>query len=310
MSVVEKTLQKLQDARQKRPDPAPELSLAKADSAAPAAGQGAPAPAERHALAAPHHPPIVLDRPKLRALGLLPPEEQERRLSSQYRKIKRPLIAGAIGRGEERLPKGYMIMLASAMSGEGKTFTALNLALSIAREKDLRVLLIDADVAKPHLSRTFGLEGEPGLLDVLREPQMNVEAVIRRTDVPTLTFLPAGKSSADATELLASRRMEEVAALLGKHDDHRMVIFDSPPLMQTTESPALVQVVGQILVVVRAEWTPQPVLLDALENLQDHPAVSLMLNQSMRSETSAYYYYGYGDDGSGADRSVSSSDTD
>lgn len=302
MSVVEKTLQKLQDARQKRPEPGPDLSPAKTDAGS--------RPAARIAAPGAQHPPLVLDRPKLRALGLLPPEEQERRLSSQYRKIKRPLIAAAVGRGMERLPKGYMIMLASAMSGEGKTFTALNLALSIAREKDLRVLLVDADVAKPQLSRTFGLEGEPGLLDVLRDPQADVEAVIRQTDVATLAFLPAGKSSADATELLASRRMEEVAELLSKHDDHRIVLFDSPPLMQTTESPALVQVVGQILVVVRAEFTPQPVLLDALENLQDHPAVSLMLNQSLRSETSAYYYYGYGDEGSGAERSVSSADAD
>ena len=296
MSVVEKTLQKLQDAKQRRPDPAPDLSPAKRDPDGRPAGRSAP-PGQ--------HPPIVLDRPKLRALGLLPPEEQERRLSAQYRKIKRPLIAGAIGRGPERLPKGYLIMLASAMSGEGKTFTAINLALSIAREKDLRVLLVDADVAKPHLSRTFGLEGEQGLLDALRDAQMDVEAIIRQTDVPTLSFLPAGKGSADATELLASRRMEEVAALLGEHDDHRIVLFDTPPLIQTTESPALVQVVGQVLVVVRAEWTPLPVLLDALENLQEHPAVSLMLNQSMRSETSAYYYYGYGEEGSGAERSSS-----
>src|SRR6185312_9981117 len=279
MSVVEKTLQKLQDAKQKRPEPAPDPSPAKANSGAQPAGRSEPAAARP--------PAIVLDRPRLRALGLLPPEEQERRLASQYRKIKRPLIAGAIGRGTERLPKGYMIMLASAMSGEGKTFTAVNLALSIAREKDLRVLLVDADVAKPQLSRTFGLEGELGLLDVLRDPQLDVEAVIRQTDVATLSCLAAGKSSADATELLASRRMEEVAALLSKRDDHRIVLFDTPPLMQTTESPALVQVVGQILVVVRAEWTAQPVLLDALENLQEHPAVYLMLNQSMRSETSA-----------------------
>ena len=302
MSVVEKTLQKLQEAKQKRPEPAPDLSAPKTDSGSRPAARSTPAGGQ--------HPPIVLDRPKLRALGLLPPEEQERRLASQYRKIKRPLIAGAIGRGEERLPKGYTIMLASAMSGEGKTFTALNLALSIAREKDLRVLLVDADVAKPHLSRTFGLESEPGLLDALRDPQIDVETVIRQTDVPTLAFLSAGKSSADATELLASRRMEEVAALLSKHDDHRIVLFDTPPLMQTSESPALVQVVGQILVVVRAEWTAQPVVLDALENLQDHQAVFLMLNQSMRSETSAYYYYGYGEEGSGAERSVSSIDAD
>jgi protein-tyrosine kinase len=242
-----------------------------------------------------HGPTVVLDREALRTMGLLPPVEEERRLASQYRKIKRPLIANAIGRGVERLPNGCLIMLASAMSGEGKTFTALNLALSIATEKDFSVLLVDADVAKPQLSRIFNLEGERGLLDVLRDPQLDVESLIRRTDVPTLSFLPAGKSSADATELLASKRMEELAKHLGEREGQRIVLFDTPPLIQTTESPALVQVAGQILVVVRAESTPQPVLLDALASLQEHPAVSLILNQSMRSATSAYYYYGYGE---------------
>lgn len=277
MSVVEKALRKLQDAKPAKPDSNVH-------------------PLTPHAVEGGQSPAIVLDRAALRAAGLLPPTGEERRLSSEYRKIKRPLIASAIGRGVARLPNGYLIMLASAMPGEGKTFTAVNLALSMATEKDLSVLLVDADVAKPHLSRMLGLEGEQGLLDVLRDQQLDVESVIRPTDVPTLSFLPAGKNSADATELLASKRMEEVAALLGKRDGHRIVLFDTPPLIQTTESPALMQVAGQILVVVRAESTPQPVLLDALDSLRDHPAVSLVLNQSMRSKTSAYYYYGYGEE--------------
>lgn len=288
MSVVEKTLRKLQDSKQRSPDPAPEAAAAGTDPNT--------RPVDRPP---PGGPPIVLDRAALRSAGLLPPVAEERRLSSQYRKIKRPLIANAIGRGVERLPKGYLIMLASAMPGEGKTFTAVNLALSIANEKDLRVLLVDADVAKPHISRMLGLEGARGLLDLLRDPHLDPGSVIRQTDVPTLSFLPAGQGSADATELLASKRMEEVTALLGRRDDHRIVLFDTPPLLQTTESPVLMQMAGQVLVVVRAESTPQPVLLDALESLEDHPAVSLILNQSMRSQTSAYYYYGYGEERSG-----------
>jgi protein-tyrosine kinase len=295
MSVVEKTLRKLQDAKQKG------IESAAADVSAHADANARPA-GPRVSRAGEQAPPLVLDRAALRAAGLLPPAAEERRLAMQYRKIKRPLIANAMGRGVERLPKGYLIMLASAMSGEGKTFTAVNLALSIAKEKDLRVLLVDADVAKPQISRVLGFEGQPGLLDVLRDPQLELESVIRQTDVPTLSFLPAGKSSGDATELLASKRMEEVAEQLGR-DGKRIVLFDTPPLIQTTESPVMVQVAGQVLVVVRAESTPQPVLLDALESLQEHPAVSLMLNQSIRSETSAYYYYGYGE---GSDQSTES----
>lgn len=294
MSVVEKALRKVREGKQGGTEPVA--------NGAPAREDATSRPAPPRVLLGEQSPPIVLDFAALRAAGLLPPAADERRLASQYRKIKRPLLAKAIGRGTERLPNGYLIMLASAMPGEGKTFTALNLALSVATEKDFSVLLVDADVAKPQLSRMFGLEGEQGLLDLLRDPQLDVESAIRRTDIPTLSFLPAGKHSADATELLASKRMQEVTRLLGERDSHRIVLFDTPPLLQTTESPALMHLAGQILVVVRAESTPQPVLLDALEPLQDHPAVSLMLNQSMRSDTAAYYYYGYGEERS--DRST------
>ena len=287
MSVVEKTLRKIQESKR----PAAEALAPGAD------GQGIfPA----HAGARERPPVIAVDVVALRAAGLIPPEDEERRLSYQYRKIKRPLIANAIGRGAQRLPMGYVILLASALPGEGKSFTAVNLALSISREKDLSVLLVDGDVAKPQLTRVLGLEGERGLLDVLRDSRLDVESVIRPTDVPKLSFLPAGVSSADATELLASKRMEEVATLLGQRDGNRIVLFDTPPLVPTTESPALAQVAGQIVVVVRAESTPQPVLLDALSLLEEHPSVSLILNQSRHVATSAYYYYGYGskpDDG-------------
>jgi Mrp family chromosome partitioning ATPase len=102
-----------------------------------------------------------------------------------------------------------------------------------------------------------------------------------------------GVGGDDATELLSSARMERMGAQLGQRDSHRMVVFDSPPLLQTTESPALARVAGQIVVVVRADSTPQPVLLDALNTLEGHNAsVSLVLNQSTQSGTAPYYYYG------------------
>jgi len=215
-------------------------------------------------------------------------------LARQYRRIKYPLMAQAMGRGVPRTPKGYLIMIASALPGEGKTFTALNLSLSLALEKDIKVLLVDADVAKPQLSQVLGLGTAPGLLDALRDGSVDVEALIRPTDVPKLSFLPAGLGAVDATELLSSTRMERLTTLLGQHDGARIVVFDSPPLLQTTESAALGRVTGQIVVVVRAETTPQPVVLDALKILEGHPAVSLVLNQSTRAATSSYYYYGYG----------------
>jgi len=213
----------------------------------------------------------------------------------QFRQIKRPLVANALGRGTPQLPNGQLIMLASALPGDGKTFTSVNLALSLAMEKDVRILLVDADVAKPHISKIFGVEGEPGLLDVLRDEHVDVESVIMSTDVPGLSILPAGRASETATELLASPRMEAVVARLGSIDAMRIVLFDSPPLLLTTESRALAGQVGQIVLVVAAGVTPQQAVLDALELLGERKSIGLVLNQSEEGEQAGYHrYYGSG----------------
>src|SRR5690606_6116067 len=123
-------------------------------------------------------------------------EHQERELADQYRQIKRPLIANAIGRGVQKPKNGHLIMMASALPGEGKTFTSINLALSLALEKDISVLLADADVPKPHISRIFGVETEPGLIDVLANESLDVESLILPTDTPHLSILPSGMQSA------------------------------------------------------------------------------------------------------------------
>jgi exopolysaccharide/PEP-CTERM locus tyrosine autokinase len=237
---------------------------------------------------------LAINQSSLRATGLMPPEHQERQLAQQYRQIKRPLIANAIGRNVARLDHGQLIMVASAMPGEGKTFTSINLALSMAREKDMRVLLIDADLPKPHLSRLFGVASERGLLDTLVDASINPESLIFPTDIPGLSFMAAGSRSDNTTELLASVRMREVANVLTRNDPYRVVIFDSAPLLLATESQALAGTVGQVVVVVRAASTSHEVVLDALSHLADHPAVSLVLNQS-REAAAGYYYYGYGD---------------
>jgi exopolysaccharide/PEP-CTERM locus tyrosine autokinase len=293
MSVVEKAIRKLQ--KQREQSAGESRGPASQALEAPRASESA----ARAAAPGPSQAVVILERAGLRAAGLMPPEEELDLITRQYRKIKHPLVARAMGRGMPREPKGYLIMIASAMSGEGKTFTAMNLALSLSLEKDVDVLLVDADAPKPHLSRVMGLTDAPGLLDVLRDPQLDVEALIHATNVPSLSFLPVGAGADDATELLSSTRMERTAASLGQRNSRRIVVFDSPPLLQTTESPALARIAGQIVVVVRAESTPQPVLLDALNTLQGNAAVSLVLNQSTQSGTAPYYYYGYESKGGG-----------
>ncbi len=234
---------------------------------------------------------VHIERAGLRAAGLLPSEEQERRVSNEYRKVKRPLIAAVLGKGDEKIADGHLIMVASALPGEGKTFTSINLALSLALEKDLSVLLVDADLAKPHISRTFGVDKEPGLVDALQDASMDIESAVIPTDISGLSVLPAGCTVETATELLASERMQQVVARLRDVDPKRIVLFDSPPLLLTNESRVLTDVVGQVVIVVRAGTTERAAVLEAISYVNDSKAISLILNQNEGTTTASYYGY-------------------
>jgi len=289
MSIVERAIKKLQDGRaQPQAEPAAKRDIVFGSVVRPE-------PAASSQTAAPQFQPrkyIEVSRDALRAAELLPPTHQERQIADEYRQIKRPLIANAFGRGAERLAKGHLIMMASALPGEGKTFTSINLALSIALEKDVGVLLVDADVPKPHVSRMFGLQDEPGLIDALTDASISVDDLILGTSIPGLSVLPVGKVSETATELLASKRMEEIVAMLAAQDPNRIILFDSPPLLLTTEARALAHVVGQIVLVVRADETPRSAVLEAIDLVGEGTAISLVLNQSSTQAASGYYGYG------------------
>ena len=286
MSVIENTLKRLQGQRAGS-GTAPATDAKSYGSVSPwgaaarrLSGAGGPVP-ERA---------LTIDQERLRVAGMLPPAHQEQELTQQYRRIKRPLINGALGRGVVPLPRGNLIMITSALAGEGKTFVSLNLAFSIRLEEDVTVLLVDGDVVNPRITQLLGVEGEPGLLDLIKDPTLSLAATILPTDVPGLTFLPAGRQDANATELLASARMYEVMTQLGSADPTRLVLFDSAPLLVTTESQALAQFAGQVLFVVRADDTPQHVVFDALETVEEGKPVSLVLNQTLRHSHSGYYY--------------------
>jgi protein-tyrosine kinase len=283
MSVIENAIKRLQASRGG--------SNGGASQAAPAY-VSSPPPRQRdiEANAAPPACTVVINHDALRAAGMLPPPHQERELAQQYRQIKRPLINLALGRNGTPMPHGNLIMVASAMPGEGKTFMSLNLAFSMQLESDLTVLLVDGDVVNPRVSQIFGVENELGLLDLIRDPSLALKTVILPTDIPGLSFLPAGRQDANATELLASARTQEVVSQLGGDDPSRLVLFDSAPLLLTTESHALSQLVGQIVIVVKADQTPQQAVLDAVETLSDGKAISLVLNQSMEQPRPGYYY--------------------
>ena len=233
-----------------------------------------------------------MDRDRLRALNMLPPATQDREIASQFRAIKRPLLRQLAAAEASDAAAHRHLMVTSALPGDGKTFTSLNLALSLALEMDFTTLLVDADVPKPHLTHTFGLQKEPGLLDVLADPARRVEDVILATDVPRLHLLPAGTHSETASELLASARMAEVVAHLGALYRRGIVLFDSPPVLLTTESRALGAMLGQIVLIVRAGVTPQQAAKDAIRILGEGARINLVLNGA-ELEGPIGYYYGY-----------------
>lgn len=240
-------------------------------------------------------PRIAVDFNLLRAQGELPEAGLERRFADYYREIKRPLIQAMLA-GDAR-PDSRLVLVTSAMPAEGKTFTALNLALSVARERDVSVLLVDADLPKGHLSRTFGLQGAPGLLDALADETVDVDSLVFGTDVRGLEILPAGRPVEGAAELLASARMVQIATRVARHP-RRLVLFDSPPLLASSEARALKQIPGQILIVTRAGRTPRQALLDAIALVDKTKLHGLVLNDAHASNGDGYYtnygYSGYG----------------
>jgi protein-tyrosine kinase len=287
MSVIENTLKRLQGQRAAAgapPTAAAYVAVAAAGAAARRHAHGEAAPTPERA--------VIIDQNALRAAGMLPPAHQEHELAQEYRRLKRPLVNSALGRGVAPFPHGNLIMVTSSVPGEGKTFMSLNLAFSICLEEDVTVLLVDGDVVNPRISQILGADNEQGLLDLIKDPTIPLAGVILPTNVPGLAFLPAGRQDANATELLASARMQAVMSQLGSADPARLVLFDSAPLLVTTESQALAHFAGQLLVVVRADQTPQHVLLDALDTLDDGKPVSLVLNQTLQPNSGYYYQYG------------------
>jgi protein-tyrosine kinase len=293
MSIVGKTLQKIREAEARR----------LANDPARAGGSLLNADTHRAALPGKHGneaafvpgPRILIDKARLQAAGLLPPADETWQIAEQYRQIKRPLIAAAAG-GSAQLPNGHVIMIASALPGEGKTFTAVNLAFSMAREKDINVLLVDGDAPKPEISKVFGVSECVGLFDLLQDETPDLESAVLSTDVPGLSLLPAGRRRSEhATELLASERMRALVARLRDRDARRIVLVDSPPLLLTTESRALAAVAGQVVLIVRAAHTAHQTVLDALAYLEGR-AVALVLNQNMQM-AQGYYHYAYGEAG-------------
>ena len=232
-----------------------------------------------------------VDLARMHAAGFITPGQKDSRLLHEFRIIKRPLIQHAIGK-TKTAPQALnrnLIMVTSALPAEGKTFVALNLAMSMAMELDCRVLLVDADVISPSVPKVLGIEPAKGLMDLLTEPATRFSDVLIGTNVERLTLLLAGTPQAGASELLASETMTRLLSEVSRRYADRIVVFDSPPLLATTESRVLASQVGQVVVVVEAERTTHATLESALATVESCPAVYTLLNKAPESKAASYY---------------------
>jgi protein-tyrosine kinase len=323
MSIVERALQKAQAKAKSQPEPAPAApSTAAPAVTAPMTAAAPSRPAQDEARAIPVAPArtgpsytpmapdeedrlsitsrdlkaiVSLDFDRLREEGRLPSADLASQVDDEVRRIKWPLLKAIEGAEGVTPARSNVVLVTSALPGEGKTFTSLNLALSIVRDRELRVVLVDGDVARPGLTPSLGLEGQPGLNDALEDAGRDISSVTYQTDVEGLYFVPAGTWHPHAPEFFAGSRMPQLMEALSRRVGRGVVIFDSPPLLATNEAQVATRFAGQVLVVVRAEETEQRAVLDAIALIDKDVPVNAVLNRCTPSLLSRYYgqyYYG------------------
>lgn len=235
-------------------------------------------------------PEVTIDLVRLAAMGYLIPETPRAKIADEFRVIKRPLLAQA-DQPERPDARSNLIMVTSSLPGEGKTFVSINLAISLSMEVDRTVLLVDADVSRPSVLKRLDLPPSPGLLDLLTDSSLKLPDVLLRTNIDNLAILPPGRASGRATELLASESMNKLLDELSARYPDRIVIFDAPPLLPSTESRALATHMGQVVLVVEAERTSHNTLAQAMGTLEGCPVVLPLLNKCQQSEVGSYYGY-------------------
>jgi len=236
----------------------------------------------------------TIDLGRLERRGYQVPSAPESRIAEDFRQLKRALMSNLARPEAQAGRREALIMVTSALPGEGKTFCSVNLAMSIAMGVDTSVLLVDADVLKPSVHSRLGLPASRGLLDLLCQPQLPLEDVLLATNVPKLSVLPAGTPTPDASELLASDAMDRLLADLAQRYPDRLIIFDAPPLLLTTVGPALAQRMGQVVMVVEAAKTTRESAAQAFASVEACPIVISLLNNCSPRMAARGYGYGYG----------------
>jgi protein-tyrosine kinase len=302
-SILERAARRLEKAIAATPAPGREETIKRQIYPPAPAQMATPAPAD--AMSTPQEPGASrhsrrgeIDLVSLRENGYIVPDSPSTLTAEEFRLIKRTLLLNAFAREgtTSAIRNGNLILVCSSQPNEGKTFCAINLALSIASEPDLTVMLVDADFAKPEILSTLGLEGGKGLIDVIADPSLDLADCLIRTNIENFSVLPAGRQHHLTTELLASERMGMMIEEIAKRYSDRVVIFDSPPALASSAASVLALHVGQSLFVVEAENTNETQLKEALSMVSACPNIHLLLNKTRFNTGARKFgtYYGYG----------------
>ncbi|MDP4536387.1 XrtA-associated tyrosine autokinase [Alkalimonas collagenimarina] len=234
---------------------------------------------------------VQLDLERLELMNFVSLTPERRVINEEFRVIKRKLLNNAFGGLSHTLKHPNLIMVSSSRPGEGKTFNAINLALSMALEKDKTVLLVDADVLRPMVSKTLDFSVENGLTDYLSSDDLDVEDVLLSTNVDRLKLIAAGRPHHLSTELLASEKMLKLATEFATRYPDRVVIFDAPPLLGVNETAVLAAMCGQAVVVVEENESKLAEIDQAVALLPEDLAVGFVINKAHRNQGKGYGYY-------------------
>ncbi|MDR6983625.1 receptor protein-tyrosine kinase [Rheinheimera pacifica] len=244
-----------------------------------------------------HKPSITLDLKILEQKNFVSLSSERRLINEEYRVIKRKLISNAFGALSSTLKHPNLILVSSSRPGEGKTFSAINLALSIALEQDKTVLLVDSDVLRPSVSKTLNIHHDIGLTDYLLSSEIKVSDIILSTNVDRLKIITAGRPHHLSTELLASERMLMLVNEFASRYSDRIVIFDAPPLLGVNETAVMASMCGQAVVVVEENHSKLAEIEQAVALLPKDIAIGFLINKAHRNQGKGYgygYYYGAG----------------
>ncbi len=239
---------------------------------------------------------------KSRRSGVVPPDKlsllsqgQNYTFSEQFRMLRTFLIHRS-----EKGPPPKTIMVTSALPGEGKTMTSVNLAINIAMGMEEHVLLVDSDLRMPSVSRFLGVETDLGLADYLMRGDMSLNEVLYSTQVEKLTLLPAGSGEPNAaSELLSSEKMRSLIAEVRERYEDRFVIFDTPPVKATADPSVLAEVMDAILLVVRSGYSSEKIIEESVHLLGKDKIKGLIFNFADERDMNHGAHYKYGNYGYG-----------